>query len=87
MATESDIIEEIGRVTARLAAVEAVAVQIMSPLLEAIEPGLAMEVIACIRVGVRLPAHTDHHRLAAEEFLQRLADSIEARVRARIAAR
>ncbi|MET4043967.1 hypothetical protein [Bradyrhizobium sp. RT6a] len=85
-ATE-DIVEEIGRVAARLAAVEAVAVQIMAPLLEAVEPGLAAEVIGCIRVGVNLPAHSHHHRLAAEEYLQRLADSIEARVRAKIAGR
>ncbi|MCK1456682.1 hypothetical protein IVB36_38835 [Bradyrhizobium sp. 35] len=82
-----DIIEEIGRVAARLAAVEAVSMQIMAPLLEAVEPGLAAEVIACIRVGVNLPSHTDHHRLAAEEYLQRLADSIEARVRAKMAGR
>lgn len=81
-----NILEEIDRVTARLAATEAVVVQIMAPLLEAVEPGLASEVIQGIRGGLNVTASNELQRLAVEEYLQRLADGVEARVRAKIGA-
>ncbi|RXG93034.1 hypothetical protein [Bradyrhizobium zhanjiangense] len=84
MEAQSDIPDEIGRVTARLAAVEALVVQITAPLLEAVEPGLASELIFCIRTGLSFPAKNEFQRLAVEEYLQRVADSIEARVRERM---
>ncbi|RXG95259.1 hypothetical protein EAS61_19070 [Bradyrhizobium zhanjiangense] len=81
-----DILDEISRVTARLAAAEALVVQVTAPLLEVLEPGLGRELIECVRAGLSMPTHDDFQALAVEEYLQRLADSIEARVRKRIAA-
>lgn len=84
MTTEDDIVERIDCVVARLAAVEAVVVQITAPLLEAIEPGLAAELIQGIRAGLNIATHDEFQRLAVDEYLQQLADSVEARVRAKI---
>lgn len=86
MASDVDIIEDISRIAAKLIAVEAVVVQITSPLLEAVEPGLGRELIDTIRAGLNLPLRDDVQQLAVEEYLQRFADDIEARVRAKIAA-
>ncbi|WP_156944335.1 hypothetical protein [Bradyrhizobium sp. Ec3.3] len=81
MASASDLLNEIGRITARLAATEAIVVQITAPLLEHVQPGLGRELIHAIRAGLSLPTHDEFQSLAAEEYLQRLADNIEARVR------
>lgn len=83
MEAQRDILLEISRVTARLAAAEAVVVQITAPLLEAVEPGLSRQLIETIRTGLTMPTADEFQRLAVEEYLQRLADSIEARVRAK----
>ncbi|MDH2341509.1 hypothetical protein [Bradyrhizobium sp. SSUT77] len=82
-----DILNEIGRIAVRLAAAEAVVVQVTAPLLEAVEPGLAHELIQTIRAGLSIPTHNEFQSLAADEYFQRLGDSIEARVRAKIAGR
>ncbi|MDA9510926.1 hypothetical protein XI09_40985 [Bradyrhizobium sp. CCBAU 11386] len=84
MEAQRDILLEISRVTARLAAAEAVVVQITAPMLEAIEPGLSRQVIQTIRAGLTMPTADEFQRLAVEEYLQRFADSIEARVRSKI---
>ncbi|WP_439406402.1 hypothetical protein ACNJX9_34020 [Bradyrhizobium sp. DASA03076] len=81
-----DVLNEIDRFTARLAAAEAVVVQITAPLLEALESGLGREVIDGIRTGINMPTLDEFQKLAVEEYLQQLADNIEARVRAKIGA-
>jgi hypothetical protein len=80
----SDIREEVDRVAAKLIAIEAVVVQILKPLLEAVQPGVAGEVIEMIRAALILPTQNEFQRLAAEEYLQKFADGIEARLRAKI---
>lgn len=84
MEAQRDILLEISRVTVRLAAAEAIIVQITAPMLEAIEPGLSRQVIQTIRTGLTIPAADEFQRLAVEEYLQRFADGIEARVRSKI---
>jgi hypothetical protein len=79
-----DIREEVDRVAGKLIAIEAVVVQILKPLLEAVQPGVAGEVIEMIRAALILPTQNEFQLLAAEEYLQRFADGIEARVRAKI---
>ena len=72
---------------AKLIALEAVVVQILAPLLEAVQPGLAGEVIQMIRAGLNVPTLNEFQKLAAEEYLQSFADDVEARVRAKIGSR
>jgi hypothetical protein len=84
MSIAHDIADEIRRVEARLAAAEAVIAQVTAPLLEAVEPGLAHEVVQVIRAGLNMPVLDEIQRLAAEEYLQRFADTIEARVRLKL---
>ena len=67
-------------------AIEAIVMQVLRPLLEAVQPGVAAEVIEVIRAGLNVPAQNEVQRLAAEEYLQRFADDIERRVRAKIGA-
>jgi hypothetical protein len=84
MTVAPDIVDEIRIVTARVAAVEAVTVQIVAPLLEAIEPGIARQLIDGIRASLSAPMQDDVLQLAVEEHLQRLADQIERRVRMKL---
>jgi hypothetical protein len=69
------------RVAAKLIAIEAVVVQILAPLLEAVEPGLAGEVIRMIRAGLNVPALSEFQKLAAEEYLQRFNTETFCRLR------
>jgi len=78
--------EEVDRVAAKLVAIEAVVMQVLRPLLEAVQPGIAAEVIEVIRSGLNIQTYNEIQRLAAEEYLQRFADDIEGRVRAKIGA-
>lgn len=78
-------LDEFARITARLVAAEAVVVQITAPLLEAVGPGLGRELIHTIRAGLSIPTRDEFQSLAVEEYLQRLGDEIEARVRAKTA--
>jgi hypothetical protein len=55
--------------------------------LEAVQPGLAGDVIQTIRAGLNVPTLNEFQKLAAEEYLQRFADDVEARVRAKIGSR
>jgi hypothetical protein len=84
-----ELFNELHHAAARQAACEAVVVQVVVPLLKAIDPELARELIDGIRAGftVSTPTQDEFLRLATEEYLQRLADSIEARVRSKIGAR
>lgn len=84
MDVQRDILLEISRAAARLAATEAVVVQITAPMLEAVEPGLGRQLIQTIRSGLAMPMGDEFQRLATEEYLQRFADALEARVRSRI---
>jgi hypothetical protein len=74
-------------VTARLLAIEAVVVQLLRPLLEAVQPGVAGEVIQVIRAGLNVPTLNEFQKLAAEEFLQRFAGDMERRIGAKIRSR
>jgi hypothetical protein len=87
MAVAHDLPEEVDRVAGKLIAVEAVVVQILAPLLEPVQPGLAGEVIQLIRAGLNVPTLNEFQKLAAEEYLQSFADDVEARVRAKIGSR
>jgi len=60
---------------------------IRAPRLEAVQPGLAGDVIQTIRAGLNVPTLNEFQKLAAEEYLQRFADDVEARVRAKIGSR
>jgi len=55
--------------------------------LEAVQPGLAGDVIQTIRAGLNVPTLNEFPKLAAEEYLQRFADDVEARVRPKIGSR
>jgi hypothetical protein len=86
MTGNAAIVEEVDRVSARLLATEAIVMQILTPLLEAVEPGLAGNVINMIRAGLNVPTLNEFQRLASEECLQNFADNVEARIRAKVGA-
>lgn len=79
-------LNELEHLAARQAASEAVLTEVIVPLLVSFSPDLARELVQGIREGfnVRTPTQNARLELMTEEYLQRLADSIEARVRARI---
>jgi len=78
--------DDLDHLTARLAALEAIVTHVMVPLLVATGPELARELLENIRSDfvVRAPSQRERIILIADEYLARLADSIEARVRAKI---
>ncbi|MCK1493471.1 hypothetical protein IVB14_24360 [Bradyrhizobium sp. 180] len=84
----ADLRNEIEHLAARQAASDAVLTQVIVPLLVAFSPELASELVQEIRGGfnVRTPAQNERLQLMTEEYLQRLADGIERRVRAKIGA-
>lgn len=86
-AASRNVNEEVDRVAGKLIAIEAVVMQVLRPLLEAVQPGLAGEVIQMIRADLNFPTLNEFQELAAEEYLQRFADDLEARVRAKIGSR
>jgi hypothetical protein len=81
------ILDEVNRVSAKILATEAVLMQILVPLLEAVEPGSAANVINMIRAGLNAPTLNEFQRLAAEECLQKFADEVEARIRKKVGSR
>jgi hypothetical protein len=87
MAIANDVYAEVDCVAGKLIAIEAVVTQILKPLLEAVQPGLANDVIQAIRAGLNVPTLNEFQKLAAEEFLQRFADDVERRIRAKIGSR
>lgn len=81
-----DPISELEHLAARQAASEAVLTAVIVPLLVSFSPDLARELVQEIRGGFDARPRTPNERLQlmTEEYLARLADSIEARVRAKI---
>jgi len=84
-----DVALELDHLTARLAALEAIVTHVAVPLLVATGPELARELVDNIRSEfvVRSPAQRESMVLVTEEYLARLADIIEARVRSKIGPR
>lgn len=82
-----DVLSELEHLAARQAASEAVLTEVIVPLLVSFSPDLARELVQGIRGGFNACPRTPNERLQlmTEEYLARLADSIEARVRAKIA--
>ncbi|WFT95069.1 hypothetical protein QA633_43650 [Bradyrhizobium barranii] len=80
-----DLISELEHLAARQAASDAVLTEVIVPLLVAFSPDLARELVQGIREGfnVRTPHRSERLQLLTEEYLARLADSIEGRVRAK----
>ncbi|MDF0498932.1 hypothetical protein [Bradyrhizobium yuanmingense] len=83
----ADLRDEIEHLAARQAASDVVLTEVIVPLLVAVGPDLASELVREIRSGlnVRTPAHDERLQLMTEGYLQRSADGIEARIRAKIA--
>lgn len=81
-----DPISELEHLAASQAASEAVLTEVIVPLLVSFSPDLARELVQEIRVGfnVSTPHRSERLQLLTEEYLARLADGIEARVRAKI---
>ena len=84
-----DVAHELDHLTARLAALEAIVTNIAVPLLVATGPELARELLHNIRTDfvVRAPTRREQIVLITEEYLAKLADGIEARVRSKIGTR
>ncbi|MGY0573256.1 hypothetical protein ACTGJ9_020940 [Bradyrhizobium sp. RDM12] len=84
-----DPMNELEHLAARQAASEAVLTEVLVPLLVSFSPDLARELVQEIRCGFNARPRTRNERLQlmTEEYLARLADGIEARVRAKIAGR
>ena len=79
--------EELDRAAAKVKAIEAIVLQVLRPLLESVQPGSAAKVIEAIRMGLNVSVRNEYQRLAAEEYLQRFADDVEAHLRARLCPR
>lgn len=81
--------DELDHLTARLAALEAIVKHVAVPLLVATGPDLARELLKNIRGDfvVRAPSQREQMVLITEEYIARLADDVEARVRAKIGSR
>lgn len=82
----ADLRNEIEHLAARQAASDAVLTEVLVPLLVAFSPDLARELVQGIREGfnVRTPTQNERLQLMTEEYLARLSDGIEARVRSKI---
>ena len=80
-----DILNELDHLMAKQAACEAILMHVTVPLLVASGPELARELLENIRSDfvVRSPAQREQVVLMTEEYLARLADGIEARVRSK----
>ena len=80
-----DLNDEVEHLAARVAASDAVLAQVIVPLLVSFSPDLARELIDGIRAGfnVAAPHRSERLQLLTEEYLARLADKIEAQVRAK----
>ena len=87
--TNTELRSEIEYLAARQAASDAVLTSVIVPLLVAFCPDLAHELIDEIRGGfnVRAQHRSERLQLLTEEYLAKLADSIEAQVRAKTAGR
>ncbi|MCK1618056.1 hypothetical protein IVA96_15665 [Bradyrhizobium sp. 159] len=83
----ADLRNDVEHLAARQAASDAVLTEVIVPLLVAFSPDLARELVQEIRGGfaVRTPTQNERLQLMTEEYLARLADSIEARVRSKTA--
>ncbi|MET4233372.1 hypothetical protein ABIA85_006665 [Bradyrhizobium sp. LA6.10] len=82
----SDLLGELEHLAARQAASDAVLTEVIVPLLVSFSPDLAQELIDGIRAGFNISTlhRSERLQLLTEEYLARLADGIEARVRAKM---
>jgi len=81
-----DVLTELDHLRARLVALEGVVKHVVTPLLVATGPALARELLEEVR-RAPVSAPTERERMLLEEYLARLADDVEARVRAKIGTR